>query len=341
MAVSADIFTVDKVAQLKFRKFFRLGNCVQGIACGTEHSRNIPGTFLECSQTILAMVEQYSREGMIDPVVQIVASFPVAFGLADNFSHESCRRADQESARLRQNFHTFREQTIQFHSENFRQFPERSHQAVITYRKTAPDIEQLKRKSACVRFLHNRGRRRNRLDIVFKIGALTSDVKRQTFYRQSGIKRAGDQVDRFTRRCAEFAGQFDHGSGVRNPDAQCQTRMRCMLPDFHYFFEIVESDQWLILIQFLQRTAVLYGIRIYHLIPDKILSRFRRQIPDIFVYKIELCDRRHVETGVDGVKRSYDGRIRIRFYGVISLHSRKKAFKFGIVAADHIMIDNE
>lgn len=131
MTVCSDILTVDKVPHAQFRQRFRLRNDIQGITRGSKHRGYLPGPVSECFDGILAMIEQYPRKGVINPVVDVIAFFALPLRNADDFSDQCGRRRHQEAARFSQDLYVLRDKAVQLRTQNPRQFAERPDMPVI------------------------------------------------------------------------------------------------------------------------------------------------------------------------------------------------------------------
>ena len=104
------------------------------------------------------MVEDNARVGVIYAVVDVVAAFTVALGLAYHFGYERGGGGDQESARFGENFDIFGEQSFQFGIYAICQFIERLHGGVVGRGKTAANVQECHIIAALLRFFKNVGR---------------------------------------------------------------------------------------------------------------------------------------------------------------------------------------
>ena len=114
VAVCADVFAVDQVTNLQVGQFLRLRNYVQRIARRAEDRGYFPRAPPERVHRVLAVVEQDAREGMIDPVIYVVAALAVALRFPYDSRHKRGRGRDHEASRLRQNLKVLREEAVQF-----------------------------------------------------------------------------------------------------------------------------------------------------------------------------------------------------------------------------------
>ena len=178
------------------------------------------------------MVENDAGKGVIHAVVDVVAAFAVALGLADHLGHQRGGGGHEEPARLGENFDIFREQPVQFGIDAFGQFLERLDSAVIRSGKSAADIEQFQIVAALFGFFKNARREVQRLHVVFEIGCLAADVEAKPFDDQAGFMGGLDQFDGLARVGPELRRQFDHRPGVGHADPQSQPGVRGVLANF-------------------------------------------------------------------------------------------------------------
>ena len=87
VAVGADVFAVDKIAQFQVGQFFGQGDGVQGVAGRAEYGGNLRRSVFEGLDAVLAMVEYDAGKRVVYAVVDIVAALAVALGLSNNFCH--------------------------------------------------------------------------------------------------------------------------------------------------------------------------------------------------------------------------------------------------------------
>ena len=106
--------------------------------------------FLERLQVVLAVVEDDAGERVIHAVVDVVAAFAVAAGLADHLGHERGGGGHQEPARLGQDLDVLGEQPVEFGVDPPGQRLERLDLLVVGGGKAAADVEQLQLVSRAV-----------------------------------------------------------------------------------------------------------------------------------------------------------------------------------------------
>ena len=169
----------------------------------------------------------------------------------------------------------------------------------------------------------------------------TSIIIPDKMERQKTLDVLLDEINRLARVRSELGRQLNHGPGIRHADPQRQPCMRRVFTDFLYFLAIVKSHQGLVFVQFFESAPVFDRVGVNDFVPYKILARIGRQVPDVIVNQLEFrygCD---VKACAYGIKRPYNGRIRVCLDGIIGLHARQMAFEFGVVPADFIVIHDE
>ena len=103
VAVGADVLAVDVVAQVEFGQFLGQRDRVQRVAGRAEDRADLRRPLLERLEVVLAVVEDDAGEGVVDAVVEVVAAFAVAAGLADHLGDGRAGGGHEEPARLGQN----------------------------------------------------------------------------------------------------------------------------------------------------------------------------------------------------------------------------------------------
>ena len=177
MAVGADVFAVNQVAEFKVGQFLGQGDGVKRVAGRAEYGGDLRRSVFEGLDAVLAMVEYDAGKRVVYAVVDIIAALAVALGLADYFGHQRGGRSHQEPAGLGQDFDIFRKEAVEFGINAFGQFPKGLHAAVIPCGKAAADIQQLQVVAALLGFFKNARRQVQGLHVVFKVGGLTADVE--------------------------------------------------------------------------------------------------------------------------------------------------------------------
>ena len=215
VAVGADLFAIKQFARFEVcRKIFRHRNHVQRVARRTEYGADLFRAFLECLQMILAMVKNHAGKSVVNAVVNVVAQFSIAHGLADDFGNSRRRSRAQEPARFGKNLEFFRQrriifwkQPVQFAVDDFRQFTERFDAGVVGRRKTAANIEQVHLVvTAFACFFENIRGQVDGLDVILKIRRLAADVETDALDRQARPIRFQNQIHRLAGRRAELGG---------------------------------------------------------------------------------------------------------------------------------------
>src|SRR4051794_5177495 len=104
------------------------------------------------------MVKNNSREGMIDPVVDVVTRFAFTPGFADDFGDGGGGGRDDEAAWLGQDLDVFGEQPVNLRIDLSRQRSNRFDMRIVGRREAATDVDNLDFVPAIFRLLHNGGR---------------------------------------------------------------------------------------------------------------------------------------------------------------------------------------
>ena len=290
----------------------------------------------------MAVIEDHTREGVVDAVVDVVAELPIADGLADDLADSNGGRGDHEAARLGDDLHVLREEAIEFAIEDLGELMERLDRVVVRRREAAADVEQVHLVVATfLRFFEDAGREADRLHVVLDVGRLRADVERQAFANEPAFVGREDQVDGFARGSPELARQFDHRAGVRHLEAQHDAGVGRVLLDLVELGDVVECDQRLVLIEFLQRFDRLDRVRVDDLVPDPRQSLLLRQVRDVLVDVQELRHRRDVERGTLLIERANDRGVGVGLDRVVDLHARQVLAEGRVVAAQLIVVDDE
>ena len=344
VAVGTDLFAVKQVIQFEVGQIFRHRNHVQRVARRAEDGTNLRSAFLERFQVIMAVVKNHAGERVIHAVVDVVAKFPVAHGLADDFGNGGRGGGAEETPRLGENLHAgrFRKQAIQFAVDDLGEFAERLDARIIWRGETAADVQQVHLGVAAIlRLLENVRRQRDGLDVIFKIRRLAADMKADALDGQAEFVGFENHVHRLARRRAEFGGQLHHRAGVRHFQAQHEAGLWRKFFDFPDFLKIVERDERLVLIEFAQCLHRLDGIGVNDLVPNPVLPLLRGQVLDVFVDVLKLRHRGDIEARANFVKRPHDGRIGIGLDRVVSLHARQIFFEHRVVRAQFGVVHDE
>ena len=114
-----------------------------------------------------------------------------------------------------------------------------------------------------------------------------------------------------------------------------------VLPDFFQLGQVIISDQWLVLVERPQRFFRLRRVGVDDLVPDEILLRFWWEAFNVFIDQHELRQRGHIEARPGFVERADDGRFRIGFDGVVSLHLRQMLFELGVVLPNDVVVNHD
>ena len=101
------------------------------------------GPFLKDFRWIMAVIENHARKRVVHPVVDVVAAFPVAVGLADDLGHQGAGGGHHEPAGLGQDFHVRGEEPLELGVERLGQPLEGLHVLVVGRREAAADVEDL------------------------------------------------------------------------------------------------------------------------------------------------------------------------------------------------------
>ena len=287
------------------------------------------------------MVEDHTRIGVVDAVVDVVTDFIVAERLADDLRDGVARRCHQKSPRLGEDLDLLREKAVELMVDFLGKLAEFRHRLVIRRRKAATDVEQFEGEPARLRLGEDVRAEVDRLNVILRIGALAADVKRQPFHHQVMVMGILDEVDRFARQGAEFAGEFYHRPRVGHAESEGQAGVRRVLGDLLHLLVIVVGDQRLVAVELVKGLDRLDRIGVDDLVPDEILAGLGGKFPDVFVDRVELLHAGDVETPAKLVERLHDRRITVDLDGVVDLHARKVLAEEGIVFPQFGVVDDE
>src|ERR1041385_2100785 len=112
---------------------------------------------------ILAMIEDDSREGMINAVIYVVAGLSVPHRFPNDPGHRSGSCRHEKPAWLSQDFHLLWEQPLNLRINLSRQRTERLHVFIVRRGKTTADVQDLDLVSARLGLLHDGRRHLQRL----------------------------------------------------------------------------------------------------------------------------------------------------------------------------------
>ena len=100
VAVGANGFAINQVVQLQIGQILGQRDGVQGVAGLAEDGADFGRAALEGFEVVLAMIEDDAREGVVNPVVNVIAGLAVAAGLADDLGDGGGGGSDHEAARF-------------------------------------------------------------------------------------------------------------------------------------------------------------------------------------------------------------------------------------------------
>src|SRR5664280_3594308 len=103
VAVGADVLAEDEVVALKLGQILRHRDHIERVAGRAEDGTEVRRPLLERLDRILAVIKDDAGIGVIDAVVDVIAGFAVAHGLADDLRHRVPRAGHEKTARLGEN----------------------------------------------------------------------------------------------------------------------------------------------------------------------------------------------------------------------------------------------
>jgi len=314
---------------------------VEGVTGRAEHGAELRCAPLERLHVVRAMVEDHPGERVVDPVVHVVAEFVVAERLADDLRDGGGGGRDEKPPRLGEDLDRCREQPVDLVVDLPRQVGELRHGVVVVGRESTADVEQFQREPAARRLGEHAGAKMQRLDVVFRIGALAADVEAQALDDQTGIVGVFDQLHRLSRQGPEFARQFHHRAGVGHAQAQRQTGVRGVLGDLLHLLVVVVGNQRLVAVEFAKRLDRLDRIGVDDLVPDEVLPLLGWQFGDQPVDGVKLLHAGDVETATQLVECLDDRRVAVDLHRVVHLHAGEVAAEELVFAAQFVVIDDE
>ena len=180
IAVSADVFRIDQIIDLEVRQLLRLRNGVQTITGLPVDRADFGCAFFKRLEMILAMVKNDAGERVIDAVVNEVAELSITHSFADDPCDEGGGRGNEKSARLREDLHVSREQSVDLGVDHSGEQAERLHMPVIGDRKAAAYVEDFDLMATGVRLSQYRCRNIKSLNEVLEVGASAAHAKAHT-----------------------------------------------------------------------------------------------------------------------------------------------------------------
>ena len=156
------------------------------------------------------MVKNDAGERVIDAVVNEVAELSIAHRFAQDPGDEGRGRGHEKSARLRQDLHVLREQSVDLSVDHSGEQAEGLHMPIVGDGKAAADVEDLDGMATRVRLSQYRRGNIKSLNEVLEVGALAAHVKTQSLDLQSDLECSADQIHCFSRVTAEFGRQLHH-----------------------------------------------------------------------------------------------------------------------------------
>src|SRR5262249_25253978 len=153
-------------------------------------------------------IEDHAAEGVVNAVVEVIAEFAAAHGLADDLGHGGAGGGDKEAPRFGEYLYGCRKQAVQLGVDRPGQALEGGDRVVVMSREAATDVEELKVEAARLRLRKYTCRKMQGLHVVLRIGALAADMEAKPLDHKLVVVGIGDQVHCFAGESAELARQL-------------------------------------------------------------------------------------------------------------------------------------